>query len=48
MSRQKGGKNKSWTLEEKLRVVDRYFKDGIGRRLLAREQGKPTECFLIR
>jgi transposase-like protein len=30
--------NKSWSLEEKLRILNRYFKDGIGRRLLAREE----------
>lgn len=39
MSRMKGGKNKSWTQEEKLRIIDRYYNEGIGRRLLAREEG---------
>lgn len=38
MSRPKGGKNKSWTQEEKLRIVNRYFNEGIGQILLAREE----------
>ena len=39
MSRPKGGKNKTWTQDEKLRIVQRYFEEGIGYRLLAREEG---------
>lgn len=39
MSRQKGEKNKAWTQDEKLRIVRRYFEEGIGYRLLAREEG---------
>ena len=39
MSRPKGGNNKTWTQDEKLRIVQRYFEEGIGYRLLAREEG---------
>ena len=39
MSRSKGGKNKSWTKEEKLRIVNRYLTEGIGRQKIADEEG---------
>lgn len=39
MSRLKGGKNKSWTKEEKLRIVRRYLDEKIGRPRLAKEEG---------
>ncbi len=42
MTRPKGGKNKHWTQEEKLRIVRRYYEEGIGHVLLAREEGIAT------
>lgn len=39
MGRTKGGNNKAWTQEEKLRIVKRYFEEGIGYTLLARDEG---------
>ena len=39
MSRSTGGKNKSWTKEEKLRIVNRYLTEGIGRHKIAAEEG---------
>lgn len=39
MGRPKGGRNKEWTQEEKLRIVRRYFDEGIGQRTLANEEG---------
>ncbi|WPC39233.1 transposase [Clostridium sp. JS66] len=39
MSRTKGGQNKKWSKEEKLRIVRRYFDEGIGRPTLAKEEG---------
>ena len=39
MGRTKGGNNKTWTQEEKLRIVKRYFEEGIGYTLLARDEG---------
>lgn len=38
MSRPKGGKNRSWTKEEKLRIVRRYFDERIGQWTLAKEE----------
>ena len=38
MGRPKGGKNRSWSKEEKLRIVKRYFDDHIGRKTLAKEE----------
>jgi len=38
MSRQKGGTNKHWSQEEKLRIVNRYLTEGIGRHSLAKEE----------
>ena len=38
MGRPKGGKNKSWTKEERLRIVKRYIEDGIGQATLAKEE----------
>jgi len=37
--RPKGGKNRKWSKEEKLRVVRRYLDENIGRPTLAREEG---------
>lgn len=39
MSRLKGGKNKSWSKDEKLRIVRRYLDEKIGRSKLAKEEG---------
>lgn len=38
MGRPKGGKNKSWSQEEKLRIVKRYLDEGIGSIRLAKEE----------
>lgn len=38
VGRPKGGKNRIWTQEEKLRIVRRYFDEGIGQRTLAKEE----------
>lgn len=38
MGRPKGGKNKVWTQEDKLRIVKRYISGEIGRRPLAKEE----------
>ena len=38
MARPKGGKNRSWSKEEKLRIVKRYFDEHIGRITLAKEE----------
>lgn len=38
MGRPKGGKNKMWTQEEKLRIVKRYLDEGIGSLRLSREE----------
>ena len=38
MGRPKGGKNRSWSKEEKLRIVKRYFDEHIGRDTLAKEE----------
>ena len=39
MGRPKGGKNKRWSVEEKLRIVRRYFDERIGQNRLAAEEG---------
>ena len=39
MARPKGGKNKIWTQEEKLRIVKRYLDEGIGQRTIAKQEG---------
>ena len=39
MGRPKGGKNKNWSQEEKLRIIRRYFNGEIGRCALAKEEG---------
>lgn len=38
MGRPKGGKNKSWTKEERLRIVKRYIEDGIGQANLSQRK----------
>ena len=38
MARQKGGKNRSWSKEDKIRIVKRYFNEHIGRHTLAKEE----------
>lgn len=38
MGRPKGGKNRVWTQEEKLRIVGRYISGEIGRHALAQEE----------
>jgi transposase-like protein len=39
MSRPKGGKNRTWSKDEKLRIVLRYIDEGIGQKTLAKEEG---------
>jgi transposase-like protein len=39
MGRPKCGKNKTWSKDEKLRIVRRYFDEGIGQKPLAKEEG---------
>lgn len=39
MVRPKGGKNRIWTKEEKLRIVRRYLDEGIGQIPLAKQEG---------
>jgi transposase-like protein len=38
MGRPKGGKNRRWTVEEKLRIVNRHLKDHISMEQVAREE----------
>ena len=38
MSRKKGGTNKQWSQEEKLRIVKRYFTEGLGRNAISKEE----------
>lgn len=38
MGRPKGGKNKRWSTEEKLRIVRRYFDERIGQWTIAKEE----------
>ena len=38
MGRPKGGKNRRWTVEEKLRIVNRHLKDHISMEHVAREE----------
>lgn len=38
MARPKGGKNRQWTKEEKLRIVKRYVDERIGQRSLAKQE----------
>lgn len=38
MGRPKGGKNKSWSKEEKIRIVKRYLDEGIGSIRLSKEE----------
>lgn len=39
MGRPKGGKNRTWSKEEKLRIVKRNLIDLIGQNVLAKEEG---------
>lgn len=39
MGRPKGGTNRKWTKEEKLRIVNRNLADHVGQRILAKEEG---------
>ena len=39
MGRPKGGKNRSWSKEEKTRIVLRHINEGIGQPTLAKEEG---------
>lgn len=39
ISRPKGGTNKIWSKDEKLRIVRRYFDEEIGRNTLAKDEG---------
>ena len=42
MGRPKGGKNRKWTVEEKLRIVNRHLKDHISINQVAREENIST------
>lgn len=39
MGRPKGGTNRKWTKEEKLRIVNRNLVDHVGQKILAKEEG---------
>ncbi|MFV3011674.1 transposase [Clostridium botulinum] len=39
MGRPRGGKNRNWSKDEKLRIVLRYLDEKIGRPTLAKEEG---------
>lgn len=39
ISRLKGGNNRTWAKDEKLRIVRRYFEEEIGRDTLAKDEG---------
>lgn len=39
MGRPKGGTNRKWSKEEKLRIVKRYLNEGIGSRPLGKQEG---------
>ena len=45
MGRPKGRKNRRWTVEEKLRIVNRHLKDHISMRQVAREEN--ISCGMI-
>ena len=47
MGRPKGGKNRRWTVEEKLRIVNRHLKDHISMEQVAREERVYLECHLL-
>ena len=38
MGRPKGGKNRKWTVEEKVRIVNRHLQDHVPMRQVAREE----------
>ena len=38
MGRPKGGKNRRWTVEEKLRIVNRHLEDHVAMEQIAREE----------
>ena len=38
MGRNKGGKNRKWTVDEKLRLINRHLKDHISIKQIAREE----------
>ena len=38
MGRHKGGKNRRWTVEEKLRIVNRHLRDHISLKQVAKEE----------
>lgn len=38
MGRAKGGKNRRWKKEEKLRIIQRYFEERMSLRDLAKEE----------
>lgn len=46
MGRPKGGTNRKWSKEERLRIVRRYLDEGIGSRPLGKEEG--IESAMIR
>jgi transposase-like protein len=39
MGRPKGGTNRKWSKEEKLRIVKKYLDEGIGSRTLGKDEG---------
>ena len=39
MSRPKGGQNRKWTVEEKLRIINRHLQDQLSLKQVANEEG---------
>lgn len=46
MGRPKGGKNRKWLTEEKLRIVKRYLNDHVGVSTLEKEEGVAQRLIL--
>ena len=46
MGRPRGGKNRKWTVEEKLRIVKRYLDDHVGISALEKEEGAANSLIL--
>lgn len=46
MGRPKGGKNKVWSVEEKLRIVRRYTEEQVGITTLEKEEGVANSLIL--
>ena len=39
MSRSKGGRNRKWTVEEKMRIINRHLQEHLSQRQVANEEG---------